>query len=54
MWTKRNDHVPISECNDSFNVCPKEVILERLKFDHFFLSFLIFNFSSSKKFIKNL
>ena len=39
LWTKRNDdHAPKSECVDYFlNICPKESVLEKLKFDHCFV-----------------
>ena len=27
IWTKRNDHLPKSECVDLFNICPKNAFL---------------------------
>ena len=53
MWTKRNDQASKNECVDFFNICPKRAFLENFKFDHSLYS-LVFIFSSSKKFIKNL
>ena len=39
MWTRMDDHAPKSECVDFLNICPKKIVLKKIKnkkitFDH--------------------